>query len=433
MTRLRQTRRQLLKSAAAISAAVSFAKYGPTPSWAAAGAKKEVLNIVDEVLRQAADAKEVPGVVAVAANSDGIIYEGAFGKRDLAKGTDMTADSVFWIASMTKALTATAAMQLVEQGKLQLDEPISKVLPDLAAPQVLEGFDDKGEPKLRPAKRPITLRMLLTHTAGFTYDFWDADTARYNKYANVPGIISCKNAALKTPLAFDPGDRWEYGINIDFAGKAVEAVSGQNLNVYLREHIFQPLGMKDTNFVLGPDQMARLVSMHARGPDGGLAPIEFGIPQEPEFFMGGGGLYGTGRDYLAFLQMLMHGGEFNGARILRPETVAQMSKNNIGDINISRVVLKTTAPTATPDVDMGQLFPGQDVKWGLSFLINPQQGPAGRSGGSLTWAGLANTYFWVDPSKKVAGVILTQILPFVDPRVLNLYTKFESGVYKALS
>ena len=433
MTRLRQTRRQLLKSAAAISAAVSFAKYGPTPSWAAAGAKKEVLNIVDEVLRQAADAKEVPGVVAVAANSDGIIYEGAFGKRDLAKGTDMTADSVFWIASMTKALTATAAMQLVEQGKLQLDEPISKVLPDLAAPQVLEGFDDKGEPKLRPAKRPITLRMLLTHTAGFTYDFWDADTARYNKYANVPGIISCKNAALKTPLAFDPGDRWEYGINIDFAGKAVEAVSGQNLNVYLREHIFQPLGMKDTNFVLGPDQIARLVSMHARGPDGGLAPIEFGIPQEPEFFMGGGGLYGTGRDYLAFLQMLMHGGEFNGARILRPETVAQMSKNNIGDINISRVVLKTTAPTATPDVDMGQLFPGQDVKWGLSFLINPQQGPAGRSGGSLAWAGLANTYFWVDPSKKVAGVILTQILPFVDPRVLNLYTKFESGVYKALS
>src|SRR5579863_3132382 len=433
MTRLRQTRRQLLKSAAAISAAVSFAKYGPTPSWAAAGAKKDVLNIVDEVLRQAADAKEVPGVVAVAANSDGIIYEGAFGKRDLAKGTDMTADSVFWIASMTKALTATAAMQLVEQGKLQLDEPISKVLPDLAAPQVLEGFDDKGEPKLRPAKRPITLRMLLTHTAGFTYDFWDADTARYNKYANVPGIISCKNAALKTPLAFDPGDRWEYGINIDFAGKAVEAVSGQNLNVYLREHIFQPLGMKDTNFVLGPDQMARLVSMHARGPDGGLAPIEFGIPQEPEFFMGGGGLYGTGRDYLAFLQMLIHGGEFNGARILRPETVAQMSKNNIGDINISRVVLKTTAPTATPDVDMGQLFPGQDVKWGLSFLINPQQGPAGRSGGSLTWAGLANTYFWVDPSKKVAGVILTQILPFVDPRVLNLYTKFESGVYKALS
>jgi methyl acetate hydrolase len=433
MTRLQQTRRELLKSSAAMSAAVSFAKYGITPSWSAAGAKKDELNVVDEVLRQAAETKEVPGVVAVAANSDGVIYEGAFGKRDLANGTDMTADSVFWIASMTKALTATAAMQLVEQGKLQLDEPISKVLPELAAPQVLEGFDDKGQPKLRPAKRPITLRQLLTHTAGFTYDLWDADTAQYVKAANLPGIISCKNAALTTPLAFDPGDRWEYGINIDFAGKAVEAVSGQGLNVYLREHIFQPLGMKDTDFVIGPDQKKRLVTVHARKPDGGLDPIEFGVPQEPEFFMGGGGLYGTGRDYLAFLQMLMHGGEFNGARLLRPETVAQMSKNNIGDVNISRVVLKTTAPASTPDVDMGQLFPGQDIKWGLSFLINPQEGPAGRSGGSLSWAGLANTYFWVDPSKHVAGVILTQVLPFVDPRVLSLYGKFESGVYKALS
>jgi len=433
MTRLQQTRRELLKSGAAMSAAVSFAKYGITPSWSAAGAKKDGLNVVDEVLRQAAETKEVPGVVAVAANSDGVIYEGAFGKRDLANGTDMTADSVFWIASMTKALTATAAMQLVEQGKLQLDEPISKVLPELAAPQVLEGFDDKGQPKLRPAKRPITLRQLLTHTAGFTYDLWDADTAQYVKAANLPGIISCKNAALTTPLAFDPGDRWEYGINIDFAGKAVEAVSGQGLNVYLREHIFQPLGMKDTDFVIGPDQKKRLVTVHARKPDGGLDPIEFGVPQEPEFFMGGGGLYGTGRDYLAFLQMLMHGGEFNGARLLRPETVAQMSKNSIGDVNISRVVLKTTAPPSTPDVDMGQLFPGQDIKWGLSFLINPQEGPAGRSGGSLSWAGLANTYFWVDPSKHVAGVILTQILPFVDPRVLSLYGKFESGVYKALS
>jgi CubicO group peptidase (beta-lactamase class C family) len=433
MTRLQKTRRELLKSGAAMSAAVSFAKYGITPSWSAAGAKKDGLNVVDEVLRQAAETKEVPGVVAVAANSDGVIYEGAFGERDLANGTDMAADSVFWIASMTKALTATAAMQLVEQGKLQLDEPISKVLPELAAPQVLEGFDDKGQPKLRPAKRPITLRQLLTHTAGFTYDLWDADTAQYVKATNLPGIISCKNAALTTPLAFDPGDRWEYGINIDFAGKAVEAVSGQGLNVYLREHIFQPLGMKDTDFVIGPDQKKRLVTVHARKPDGGLDPIEFGVPQEPEFFMGGGGLYGTGRDYLAFLQMLMHGGEFNGARLLRPETVAQMSKNNIGDVNISRVVLKTTAPPSTPDVDMGQLFPGQDIKWGLSFLINPQEGPAGRSGGSLSWAGLANTYFWVDPSKHVAGVILTQVLPFVDPRVLSLYGKFESGVYKALS
>jgi methyl acetate hydrolase len=431
MTRMLQNRRELLKSAAAISAAASFGTIGTTPACAAEGGRKDALAGIDQAFRQATDAKEVPGVVAVAATGDGVLYEGAFGKRDLAKGTDMTLDSVFWIASMTKALTATAAMQLVEQGKLKLDEPMGKLLPELAAPQVLEGFNDKGEPKLRPAKRPITLRMLLTHTAGFTYDIWDADTAQYNKQANIPGIISCKNAALKTPLAFDPGERWEYGINIDFAGKAVEAVSGQNLEVYLREHLFQPLGMKDTGFVLRPDQKNRLVTMHARKPDGGLDPIEFGIPQEPEFFMGGGGLYGTGRDYLAFLQMLMHGGEFNGARVLRPETVAEMSKNNMGDVKIA--VLKTAIPSASPDVDLPQMFPGQDLKWGLSFLINPQQGPAGRSGGSLSWAGLANTYFWIDPSKRVAGVILTQILPFTDAQVLKLYGQFESGVYKAVS
>jgi methyl acetate hydrolase len=415
MTRSKQTRRDVLKAAAAASAAVSLGKIGTAGAAASEAARKDALSGIDQALRQAAGAKQVPGVVAVAATGDGILYEGAFGKRDLAKGTDMMPDSVFWIASMTKALTSTAAMQLVEQGKLQLDEPIGTLLPELAAPQVLEGFDDKGEPKLRPARRPITLRLLLTHTAGFTYDIWDANTARYVKFANLPGIISCKNAALTTPLAFDPGTNWEYGINIDFVGKAVEAVSGKRLNVYLREQLFQPLGMKDTNFVIGPDQKDRLVSVHARKPDGTLDPIEFGIPQEPEFFMGGGGLYGTARDYLAFLQMLMHGGEFNGTRLLRPETIAEMSRNNIGDVKIRP--LKTTAPDASPDVDLSQLFPGQDLKWGLSFLINPQQGPAGRSGGSLSWAGLANTYFWVDPSKRVAGVIMTQILPFVDPEL----------------
>jgi methyl acetate hydrolase len=431
MTGMNQTRRDLLKSTVAVSAAFPFANFGIVPSFAAEGAKKSALTGIDEVLRQAADAKEIPGVVAVAATPDDILYEGAFGKRDLVKGSDMTLDSVFWIASMTKALTATAAMQLVEQGKLKLDEPIAKILPDLATPQVLEGFNDKGEPSLRPAKGEITLRQLLTHTAGFTYDVWDANTLQYNKYADLPGIISCKNAALKTPLAFDPGTRWEYGTNIDFVGKAVEAVSGQNLAVYLREHLLQPLGMKDTDFIIGSDQKARLVTVHARKTDGGLDPIEFEVPQEPEFFMGGGGLYGTARDYIAFLQMLLHDGEYNGARILRPETVALMSKNNMGDNKIA--FLKTAIPSASPDVDLPEMFPGDDLKWGLSFLINTKQGPAGRSAGTLSWCGLANTYFWVDPAKRVAGVICTQVLPFVDPRVVNLYGKFESGVYKAVS
>jgi methyl acetate hydrolase len=185
---------------------------------------------IDQVLRQKSDAKEIPGVVAIAATGKDVIYEGAFGKRDLSKNDPMTADSVFWIASMTKAVTSAGAMQLVEQGKLSLDEPIGKLLPDLAAAQVLDGFDAKGEPKLRPAKKPITLRQLMTHTAGFAYDMWDADLGKYMEKTGTPGIITCLNAALKTPIMTDPGTRWEYGINIDFVGKAVEAASGKKLD-----------------------------------------------------------------------------------------------------------------------------------------------------------------------------------------------------------
>ena len=387
---------------------------------------------IDQLLQQKCDAKEIPGIVAAAANGSEVIYQGAFGKRDLGKDDAMTSDTVFWIASMTKAITSAAAMQLVEQGKLQLEQPMGALLPELKSPQVLEGFDQKGEPKLRPAKNPITLRHLLTHTAGFTYDIWNADTARYAKHAGLPDIITCKNAALKTPLAFDPGTGWEYGINIDFVGKAVEAVSGQTLDAYLRQNIFGPLGMKDTGFIIGPDQRARLVSVHARKPGGALEPIEFGVPQDPEFFMGGGGLYGTARDYVSFLQMLLHGGKGNGNQVLRPETVAAMANNHIGAINVPGV-WKTTAPDASLDVDLAKMFPGQDLKWGLSFLINTRQGPAGRSAGSLSWAGLANTYFWLDPPRQVAGVILTQSLPFVDPKATALYDQFEAGVYKALA
>src|SRR3984885_15383675 len=206
---------------------------------------------IDHLLRQKTDAKEIPGVVAMAANSKEVIYQGAFGKRDLSKDDAMTLDSVFWIASMTKAITAAAGMQLVEQGKLSLDAPIGKVLPDLASPQVLEGFDSKGEPKLRPAKKPITLRHLMTHTAGFAYDMWNGDMVKYLEKTALPGVTSCKNDALKTPLMTDPGTRWEYGTNIDFVGKAVEAVTGKRLDACLRDQLFTPLGMADTGFKIG--------------------------------------------------------------------------------------------------------------------------------------------------------------------------------------
>jgi methyl acetate hydrolase len=382
---------------------------------------------IDQILRQKSDAKEIPGVVAMAATGNEVIYQGAFGKRDLSKDDAMTADSVFWIASMTKAITTAAGMQLVEQGKLSLDEPIGKLLPDLASPQVLEGFDAQGEPKLRPAKKPITLRHLMTHTAGFAYDFFNGDVGKYMEKTGTPGITTCQNAALKTPLMTDPGTRWEYGINIDFVGKAVEAVSGKRLDAYLRDNLLAPLGMNDTGFKISDAMRKRLVGMHARGEDGSLAPMPFELEQNPEFHMGGGGLYSTAADYITFTQMILNKGRGNGNQLLKPETVALMSQNHIGDLSIGKMT--TMAPIYTNDVD---LYPDIVKKWGLSFLINTAKTPEGRSAGSLAWAGLANTYFWIDPARNVAGVILMQLLPFADAKALDAFAGFERGVYAGL-
>lgn len=382
---------------------------------------------IDEILRKASDTKEIPGVVAIAASGNDVLYQGAFGKRDLSKPDAMTLDSVFWIASMTKAVTAAGAMQLVEQGKLSLDAPIGEVLPDLAAPQVLEGFDESGEPKLRPASKPITLRHLMTHTAGFAYNVWNGDCAQYLEKTGTPNIFSCQNVALKTPIMSDPGTRWEYGINIDFVGKAVEAASGKRLDAYLRDHMFAPLGMNDTAFKITDDMRQRLVATHARGEDGSLAPIPFEIEQNPEFHMGGGGLYSTAGDYIKFTQMILNKGRGNSNQVLKPETVALMGQNHIGDLTIGKMT--TVAPMYTNDVD---LFPDIVKKWGLSFLINTAKTSEGRSAGSLAWAGLANTYFWIDPARDVASVILMQVLPFVDAKCLEAFAGFERGVYAGL-
>jgi len=385
------------------------------------------IQSIDAVLRRAAAAKEVPGVVAMAATDQGLLYAGAFGTRELGKEAPMTLDTVVWIASMTKAITATAAMQLIERDEIKLEQPASEVVAELTSPQVLEGFDASGHPRLRPARQPLTIRHLLTHTAGFTYDIWSAPMGQYQTYAGVPGVITCQNAALMTPLLCDPGERWEYGISIDWVGKIVEAVSGQRLDRYLAEHICQPLGMHDTAFKLSPSMRTRLASVHQRGDDGSLQPTAMELPQEPEFHMGGGGLYSTAQDYLAFTQMLLHRGTFNGNQILRPETVALMAQNHIGALNVTE--LKTAAPAASNDANF---WPGMACKWGLSFLINPERTPQGRSAGSLAWAGLANTFFWVDPSKRVTGVYLTQILPFFDPKAIGLFRDYETAVYQAL-
>jgi CubicO group peptidase (beta-lactamase class C family) len=380
----------------------------------------EVKMHADEVLADAVAAGDVPGVVAVAAGPDGTLYEGAFGRREAGGGPGMTLDTVFWIASMSKAVTTVAAMQLVERGAVGLDDP----LPELESAQVLEGFDGDGVPRVRPPRRPITLRHLLTHTAGFTYDIWNADMGRYMAHHGIPGIVECRSITLATPLVADPGDRWEYGISVDWAGRVVERLSGQSLEDYLREHVCGPLGMRDTAFVIGPDQRRRLASMHVRHRDGSLEAIAFEVPQQPEFYMGGGGLYGTGPDYLRFLRMLDGGGELDGVRILAPETVAEMTRNQIGDLEVGR--LTTAIPASSNDAEF---FPGMVKRWGLGFLLNTEEAPTGRAAHSLAWAGLANTYYWLDPTRRLAGVLLTQILPFADDRVLRLFEEFESAVY----
>src|SRR6478609_6957155 len=293
MTSRQQSRREILKAGAVLAASASFpAKIRFAAAQSKAGAAHSSAQI-DAVLRRAVDTKDVPGVVAVAATDKGILYEGAFGTRDLASGPAMTLDTIFRLASMTKAVTSVAAMQLVEQGKLQLDQPVGNILPELSAPQVLEGFDDAGAPRLRPAKRPITLRHLLTHTAGFGYEIWDPDLIRYVKVSGTPSAATGKLASLRLPLVFDPGDRWEYGINLDWAGRAVEAVSGQPLEVYFRQHIFSPLGMTDTDYVITTAQQSRLVSVHQRKPDGSLEPTTATDPPWREFWSGGGGLFST--------------------------------------------------------------------------------------------------------------------------------------------
>src|SRR3989449_2727158 len=385
------------------------------------------LKNVDALFTQAVESKKMPGIVAMAATDKGVLYQGAFGRRELGKDAAMSLDTVVWIASMTKAITATAAMQLVERGKLALDAPAGQLVPDLAKAQVLDGFDAGGRPRLRAPKRPITLRHLLTHTAGYAYEIWREEIAKYQAVTNTPGITTCTNAALTTPLLFDPGEQWEYGISIDWAGKMVEAASGQRLDAYLQQNILGPLGMKDTSFKLSPGQRARLASVHQRDDKGVLAPIEFGLPEDPEFLMGGGGLNGTAPDYLAFAQMIMLGGRFNGAQVLRPETVDQMAQNHIGPLEIG--AMKSAIPSLSKDVE---LFPGMSKKWGLSFLINTAALPTGRAAGSLAWAGLANTYFWIDRSKRVCGVFLSHVLPFFDDTAIDLFVKFETEAYRAL-
>lgn len=378
---------------------------------------------LDQVLAAAVADARVDGAVAMVGSRDGVRWAGAVGVRDVATGAPMTLGTVFQIASMTKAVVTAAALQQVERGALSLDAPIAEVAPEIAGFEVLDGFAADGSPRLRPPARPITLRHLLTHTSGLGYDFFDEGLQRA-RAANPPTPGS--RAWLGGPLLFDPGAGWAYGTGIDFAGFAVEAVTGQRLDAYVAREITGPLGMADTGFDPAAPRAGPPVTLSARQEDGTLVPFPMviGGGVSGEYISGGGGLFGTAADYMRFQRMILNGGSLDGARILKPGTVAEMARNQIGALRAGAI--PTVNPALSHAVDV---FPGMDAKWGLGFIINPDPGPHGRAPGSLAWAGLANCYYWIDPASDVAGVILMQFLPFADPGAQAAYAAFERAVY----
>ena len=385
---------------------------------------RAVSGDINQTLASSVQQHKIPCAVAMAATADKITYTGAFGKRDSKSGAAVTPESIFFIASMTKPVTSVAAMQLVEKGKLKLDEPASTYLPELGKLQVLHGFDaTTGKPILKPATKPVTLRTLLTHTSGFAYDTWFADMLRYEKESGVS--IPLGTVAPLTPLMFEPGSRWQYGTSADWSGRLVETVSGLTLEQYFQKNILEPLGMHDTSFILPAAKFDRMVSEYRRQPDGMLVEDPRTMPAPPKAYNGGGGLNSTAGDYVRFMQMFLRRGKAsNGAQILQPKTVDMMATNQIGELSAGK--LKTSRPDISSDVDF---HPGFKDGFGFGFLINAQPYEGRRSAGSLAWGGVANTYFWIDPRKQVAGVLMMQYLPFADKEGLAVLGDFERAVY----
>jgi methyl acetate hydrolase len=377
---------------------------------------------IDETLSSGIAARKIPAVAAMVATNNKTLYEGAFGTRD-SSGVPLAKDSIFRIASMTKAITTAAALQLVERGKLKLDSPVSQFLPKLADLDVLQDFDPStGQPVFRPAKTPITLKHLLTHTCGFCYDSWDGNQFRYNSQ-----IKGQPPGAKPGPLMFEPGARWQYGQGIDWAGRLVETLSGKSLEDYFQSEIFEPLGMRDTTYILTAAKFDRWVSTYSRQPDGSLAQQARQLPSPPKEYSGGGGLYSTTSDYIRFMQMILNRGKGSGSlRILRPETVATMKINQIGSLTAGK--MKSYDHSVSSDVD---IQPGATEKWGLGFLINTSPYSRGRAAGSLAWAGLFNTFYWIDPKRSRCAVIMMQFLPFVDEQAVGMLNDFEKAVYGA--
>jgi len=379
-------------------------------------------SALDDILLDAVESGAVPGVVAMAAGPDGPIYEGAAGVRSAAAADPITPDTMMRIASMTKMVTATAGLQLYEQGSLDLDAPVGAYRPEFADLPVLEGFD--GDiPLLRPPATQATVRNLFTHTSGLGYWIWDADIDRYEQVTGTSNVMPGTADVFTAPLVFDPGTRFEYGISMDWLGRVIEAVSGQPLDAYIAEQITGPLGMGSTTARMTADQRSNSTPIHVRGEDGGWIATDVDWAQQPDYWGGGHFLYSTPRDYLKFQRMLLGHGALGDVRILNEATVAEAFTNQIGALDFP-AAMPTAHPELSADVNLG---PG--LKWGLGLLIT-ETGQAGlRAVGSGSWAGLFNTHFWVDHVSGITGAVYSQTLPMLDAPAAQLYADFEEALY----
>ena len=380
---------------------------------------------IDEVLQAAVARADAPGVVAMASGDDGVLYEGAAGQRAADAVDPITPDTMLRIASMTKMVTTTAALQLAERGRLDLDKPVQAYRPEFASLQVLDGFDG-DTPRLRAPSGQATVRQLITHTAGLAYWFWNSDIDHYEQVTGVPNVLTGSDAVFTSPLVSDPGTRFEYGINVDWLGRVVEAVSGQPLDEYFQANITGPLGMTSTTARMTEAQRANSAPVHVRGEDGSWVVTDIDWAQQPDYWGGGHFLYSTPRDYLAFQRMLLGGGTLGGARILGQATVDEAFANQIGGLDFPAAI-STAHPELSADVNLGP-----HLKWGLGLLLNETRQPGMRAAGSGAWAGLFNTHFWIDPASRVTGSIFSQTLPFGEPAAFQLYVDFEQALYASL-
>ena len=379
---------------------------------------------VDELLEAGISGGKIPGVIAAAASSEQVIYEGAAGARDVSTGDPMTVDTIVQIASLTKAVTSVAVMQLVEAGNVQLDDPAAEYLPRIADVRVMEGFDSEDQPILRPPESDVTIRQLLTHTSGYVYEFWYPVAARNVQLGHVPSIVAGGDGFIDTPIYFDPGTSWYYGISTDVLGLLIEAVTGQSLGDYFQERIFEPLKMRDSSFAVPDDKAGRLATVHAKTAGGHLSPLP-GAMRTDDFESGGGGLYSTALDYVRFMRAILNGGELDGVRILSADSVELMASNHIGDLELPERI-PSSAPMLSNDIEN---FTGPSDKFGLGFMIHGEGFPGGRAAGSLSWAGGFNLYYWIDRDNDICGVVMTQIMPFFDADVLALASEFEKAIY----